>query len=183
MILSIAIGIIAAAVVTSAVAAFSRAPTRCRCPECGSATSVVLLPPVLRRNEFVHLRWCTACQWEGLGRNGPEWVEGHQVAHDSGFHWGEKGFEADFGFRFRRQQPPEPAPPHHVSGFRFANDPVPTAPPQHPSGFRFGPDPGPQHRPVFRWAAEATADGFRFKAPSPSKSTRPDGGFRWKGVA
>lgn len=185
MLISLVIGIFAAATVTLAVAVFSRAPTRVRCPECGGATKIVLLPPVLRRNQFVHLRWCPGCQWEGLGRNGPDWIPGHRLAHHSGFHWGEGRFEPDFGFRFRWTEPTAGPPPHHPSGFRFTGhaeaDPGPA---HHPSGFRFSPAPrSPVGPPIFRWAEERRGQGFSFKGPGSHPREGRSDGFNWKGVA
>jgi len=205
MLLALVVGIFVAATATLAVAGFNRAPTRSRCPECDGATKILLLPPVLRRNEFVHMRWCPACQWEGLGRNGPDWVPGKQLAHDSGFHWaGEHWFPSDFGFKFGEPEVSDQLPPHHPSGFRFIEAPdrgrsaphhpsgfrfvetpdLESTTPQDPSGFRFAqgsgkPALGP---PVFKWAEERRGPGFRFKDDDtpPKKKT---GGFDWKGVA
>lgn len=186
MLLALTIGTISAATVTLAVAVFNRSPTRSHCPECGGATKILLLPPVLRRNEFVHLRWCPRCEWEGLGRNGPDWIPGRQLAHDSGFHWGSGRFEADFGFKFRRREPSVEVPPHHPSGFRFIEEPEPEpSAPQHPSGFRFAEKPekpavGP---PVFRWAEERQGAGFQFKDDRTGAPKKKGDGFNWKGVA
>jgi len=178
------IGIVVAVSVTVAVAVFHRTPTRARCPECEGETKIVLLPPVLRQNEFVHLRWCPRCEWEGLGRNGPEWVPGKRLAHGSGFHWGDARLLPDFGFRFRRGEVSQKLPPHHPSGFRFSEDPTSeTTPAHHPSGFRFSDDSDDRvGRPaVFRWAEERSGGGFSFGRPRPSK--RKSGGFTWRGVA
>lgn len=187
MLTALTIGILTAATVTLAVAVFSRSSTRAYCPECAGATKIVLLPPILRRNEFVHLRWCPSCQWQGLGRNGPEWVQGRQLAHDSGFHWGDERFETDFGFKFRRMQQSTELPPHHPSGFRFTDEPeVAPAAPQHPSGFRFSPT-SPEREavgpPIFRWAEERQGAGFAFKDPAAEPSRSKPDGFSWKGVA
>lgn len=186
MLLAFVVGLFGAATMTLAVAAFNRSPTRAHCPECGGATKILLLPPVLRRNEFVHLRWCPRCEWEGLGRNGPDWIPGRRLAHDSGFHWGDERFEADFGFKFRPLEPSVELPPHHPSGFRFVENPeaeIPAA--HHPSGFRFAQKPekpavGP---PVFRWADEGKGDGFKFKGADKGTPKKGPGGFSWKGVA
>jgi hypothetical protein len=187
MLPALLIGIFSAAAMTVAVAAFNRAPTRSHCPECLGRTRILLLPPILRRNEFVHLRWCPRCDWEGLGRNGPDWVRGRRLAHDSGFHWGDERFQADFGFKFRHTPLSEEPPPHHPSGFRFVENAEPEPPaPHHPSGFRFSQEPedaaedrgtGPLTFP-----AEPQASGFRFKDTRDSDDKK-GGGFIWKGVA
>lgn len=183
MLEALIIGVFATAAVTLAVAAFSRAPTRARCPECRGHTEVVLLPPVLRRNQFVHMRWCPSCSWEGLGRNGPEWVRGRRIAHRSGFHWGRARFQSDFGFRFRRMVQEDQLPPHHPSGFRFAEDEqAPGSEAAHPSGFRFSGDARePSPRPSFRWGRRAEATDFEFKESDDGKGDSD--GFSWKGVA
>jgi hypothetical protein len=174
------IAILCATAVTVVVAGYSRAPTRALCPECEGPTQVVLLPPVLRKNRFVHMRWCPGCSWEGLGRNGPEWIRGRRLAHRSGFHWGRARFRSDFGFQFRPQVPSSTLPPHHPSGFRFGEH-LEAEEADHPSGFRFAEaDEAPSDRPVFRWRRSATAEDFTF-----GKREDPNGpgGFTWKGVA
>ena len=177
MLTALVIGILCATTVTVIVAVYSRAPTRVLCPECEGPTQVVLMPPVLRKNRFVHKRWCPGCSWEGLGRNGPEWVQGRRVAHRSGFHWGRARFRSDFGFQFRRQPASSTLPPHHPSGFRF-NEEITVSDADHPSGFHFATrEAEPAGRPSFRWARSAEAEDFSFGKTEPRDHP---GGFTWK---
>jgi hypothetical protein len=130
-------GILAAFLATTLATAWRRAPTRKRCPECGSAT-VAVHPELrlLKRMADVRLRWCQACSWQGWGRHGPEWIPGQPTAHDSGFFWGEDPVADDVGFQFADQPAHDThaEPPHHPSGFRFG-EPAPRPRRAHPSGF------------------------------------------------
>ena len=115
------------------------------CPSCGEATTSVSHPFWVGAERWVRRRWCTACGWQGWGRNGPVlWPERGPVSHRSGFRWGPERLPVDFGFRFR---PPLETgtitgPPAHPSGFRWAvrepaSGSVPSVGPAHPSGFRW----------------------------------------------
>lgn len=159
-------GILVAFVASTLAAAWRRAPTRAACPKCGGRTEAVRAPLWVRKAApDLTLRWCPSCEWQGMGRVGPEWVPGHPAAHGSGFYWGDERMPVDFGFRF--------APPPPVDGEE------PPEPPAHPSGFRFA---GSQARPAadeFRWARPLEASTFRWRtrrAPEP-----PDAAFRWRG--
>jgi len=101
MTLSLIAGVLAALVAVTLVSAVRRAPTRVRCPDCSRDTKAVRLPAWMRRAlPGMLLRWCPECGWEGLGRDGAEWIPGRPVAHRSGFFWGEERFPSDFGFHF-----------------------------------------------------------------------------------
>lgn len=163
-------GILAAFVAVTVAAGLRRAPTRARCPQCGTATESVQLPPWMRKSApELRVRWCPACAWEGVGREGAEMIPGRPVAHGSGFRWGMVRFQEDFGFRFADggDTPPDgpPAePPAHPSGFRFAGGPESTSCAQG-TGFTWrspevpmptGPaarseEAGPDVGPGFRW--------------------------------
>jgi hypothetical protein len=182
------VGTLAAFVAVTLAAALRRAPTRTRCPECGKATLPVQPEAwLLKRIPDVRLRWCRACNWQGWGRNGAEWVPGHPAAHDSGFHWGDDRFPEDFGFRFARQPEQEApaAPPDHPSGFRFS------APPEkpgkaHPSGFAWsgsGPtDDGADAPAGFQWGPTGSEGGARFAWGQREGRKGPPPGFNWKDV-
>lgn len=122
MFFTLLVGISAVLFVTGLAVAYHRAPTRARCPKCDGATRTVVSPFWLRWTApRLVMRWCPRCSWQGLGRAGPERIEGQKIAHDSGFHWGAERLPVDFGFVWRA--PPDsarsPAPPDHPSGFRF----------------------------------------------------------------
>lgn len=123
-------GILATFLLTTVIFAAQRAPTRVSCPECGHRTEAIHGPEWLRRGlPMVRLRWCAACGWEGVGREGPHWVPGQRIAHDSGFHWGDARTPADFGFRFASPEDEliSETPPDHPSGFRFGDSRIPQA--------------------------------------------------------
>lgn len=134
MTVSLIAGILVALVAVTSASVVRRAPTRVRCPDCGHDTDPVRLPSfVARAMPGILVRWCAACGWEGIGRDGAEWVPGRRVAHRSGFFWGEDRFPPDFGFRFAdagRSPSRGPRP----SGFAAAG--VGGHPPR-PQGFRW----------------------------------------------
>lgn len=191
-------GILVAFLATTLAAAWQRAPTNLRCPTCGEDTQPVQMPNWLRnRASTLVLRWCPACSWEGVSRVGADWVPGRPMAHDSGFHWGDERLPEDFGFTFAATPEMIPAeePPHHPSGFRFADDDAPEAEtPAHPSGFRFAtgepmtPTRPTDHPSGFAWRtrvgrptfAEAPKAGFEWGDDRPPR--KPASGFRWKDV-
>ncbi len=176
MALALAFGILAATAVALAAVGYVRAPTRLRCPECGSPTEAVLPrwgSRILTR--WISFRWCPACSWEGIGRVGPERTPGRPAAHASGFRWSKVRREDDPGFRWRPEpERPAPAePPDHPSGFRFGESGAHAAgdPPAHESGFTWAPRPEadrsprnpPDHRSGFRWGTRASGPVFRWK--------------------
>lgn len=159
-----------------------RAPTRARCPRCGSGTSAVRAQALAEAEErLVRRRWCSGCGWEGLGRNGPEWTPGHPSAHASGFHWGDERFPRDFGFHWAGDETPD-------------TPDAPTPPPDHPSGFRFSREGGAETDQegvgAFRWgSADApasvdeepgTGTRFRWGGSGPTHGAGRPGAFRWK---
>lgn len=196
MIFAAATGVLAflATVVVGLV--YRSAPTRLACPDCGESTSVLQPPPLLRRTRLLTWRWCHACGWEGMGRNGPEWRPGQRlVAHDSGFHWGDERLPEDFGFRWARQmEAPRPTrPPHHPSGFRFGQPEALESFADHPSGFswrdrpsqpaaRPAPPPATSHPSGFRWGRPA-ADAPVFEWGDQARRDETDPGFRFRGEA
>lgn len=158
-------GIFVAFLATTLAVAWRRAPTRMRCPGCGEPTAT-LQPPLwfTRMAPGFRLRWCPACSWQGVGREGPELTPGRPVSHDSGFRWGEERFPRDFGFRFAGE------PDEGTQGPGAA----PVEPPAHPSGFRFA-----QRMPlVFRWREGPGAGDFAWRTPTRRRAPRP--GFRWR---
>lgn len=189
MLLALVFGLTAVLITVIAGAVYREAPSRVECPACGGPTSLVRPPLLLRRTQVVHWRWCAGCGWEGMARPGPEWIPGRPVAHDSGFHWGRERLPEDFGFMWRMPGPPAAAPPpHHPSGFRFAQDheaqgdPGTPGPRAHPSGFRWrGSEAAPGEEPTggFRWAEPGTDAEMRFRWAH--REGRPSsGGFQWK---
>lgn len=169
MLFVILIGIAALATVVVSGIAYHRAPTRITCPTCAGATSSVRPPGVLGRTPGVTWRWCAACGWQGVGRNGPDWRPGRKVAHDSGFHWGRERLPEDFGFRWRPRpegDAPAPAePPHHPSGFRFGSSSSATS----GHGKDAPGDAGAQPPSRGRWSRPVRPD-----------TEGPEDGFRWK---
>jgi hypothetical protein len=122
MTLSLIAGVLVALVAVTFVSAVRRAPTRIHCPDCGGDTQPVRLPAwMTRAAPEMLLRWCAACGWEGLGREGAEWVPGRRIAHRSGFFWGEERMPPDFGFRFADARHPVPCGVR-PSGFAGAED-------------------------------------------------------------
>jgi hypothetical protein len=184
-------GILAAFLLSTVAFAMKRAPTRLRCPECGHPTDAIQGPEWLRRGlPSVRFRWCSACGWEGVGREGPHWVPGQRIAHDSGFHWGDERTPPDFGFRFAR--PPEQTmadtPPDHPSGFRFGDDGRDLQG-DDPPGFSWsrrtgrGPFTG-DGAPGFNWAEGQTKRGPDRRSGVDRRSstdTRSRQGRRWFG--
>ncbi|SVA96375.1 uncharacterized protein METZ01_LOCUS149229, partial [marine metagenome] len=75
-------------VVTTSVA-YLALPKGCRCPWCGTRTSSVRLPRVIRLfSSWVQRRWCSSCGWEGPSRYGPDLRSlDSPVNHDSEFRW------------------------------------------------------------------------------------------------
>lgn len=140
--------LLAASFAALTVAWLRQLPTLRLCPTCTHRTQAVLLPSLLRPlKRWIGLRWCPDCEWEGIGRNGPEFIPGRLLAHDSGFHWGADLIGENAGFHWAELAPPEPRgpsaePPAHRSGFRFGSEPTPSTRPAHPSGFDWsGPHP------------------------------------------
>lgn len=186
-----------------AIAWVKRMPTWQQCPTCQHRTQALVPPPWLKPlSRWLVIRWCPDCHWEKLGRNGPEWVPGRQVAHDSGFHWGDDVMGENMGFEWRRPEAPETVagePPHHPSGFRFAEGSEPEhRGAAHTSGFawrRRTPETGEggtkskaAHRSGFRWGERRTPDRpqdttghFAWKKPGDRRDRgKPkDGGFQW----
>jgi hypothetical protein len=133
MTLPLIAGVLVALVAVTIVSALRRAPTRIRCPDCARETEPVRLPSWVRRaTPGMLLRWCPGCGWEGIGRDGAEWVPGRPVAHRSGFFWGEERLPPDFGFRFAERTGTHPRRTPR-SGFVGAAE---RHPPQ-PYGFRW----------------------------------------------
>ncbi len=181
MILTFALGFITTATVALAAVTYRRAPTRARCPECGSRTQAVLP----RRGfglltRWLVFRWCPVCTWEGVGRVGPERIPGRPAAHVSGFHWSAHDLQQDLGFRWATHEPPGEAPsrpPDHPSGFRFASSER-GARDAHPSGFSWAPDVEGQtvtHTRLadpsgFRWGMKRYGHVFRWKEDHASGS-------------
>jgi hypothetical protein len=140
------------------------------------------------------MRWCSFCQWEGVGRKGPELVPGRRISHDSGFHWGADLLGEDMGFEWAQTEeaPPEFEPPHHPSGFKFSAPRPPAATSAPPvAGFHWAtkldPRPGrssgppPNHPSGFSWGGSTPEQtGFRFARPD-QPARRP--GFEWGGDA
>lgn len=185
MVASIVLGSLVAFVAVTAAAGVRRIPRRTSCPECGSETEPVQLPGPLRRTApELRGRWCPACSWEGVGREGPEVTPGRPTAHSSGFRWGRHRLPQDFGFRFRPgitpgPSAPPPGPPAHPSGFRFG-DAEAEGPASDPAAFTWREKDAPSDQTpdpeAFRWAdPPAQAPEFRWGEPDPS---RPP--FRWK---
>ena len=116
-----------------------RFPTAQFCPKCTNRTEGIVAPLWLRpMARWLTLRWCADCEWQGVGRTGPEYVPGRQIAHDSGFHWGadETGENMGFDWKQTEELPPLPTPPSHPSGFRFSDDePGADSPKRGRSGF------------------------------------------------
>ena len=140
--------LLAAAFAALTITWLKRLPTLHLCPTCTHRTQAVLLPRWLRPlQRWIGLRWCPDCEWEGIGRRGPEFIPGRPLAHDSGFHWGANIIGRNAGFHWAELVPPEPCdpsaqPPAHRSGFRFGGTPTPSKPRVHPSGFSWS-DPRP----------------------------------------
>ena len=128
------------------VAWLKRLPTLHMCPTCAHRTQAVLLPGLLRPlQRWISRRWCPDCEWEGVGRKGPEFIPGRPLAHDSGFHWGADVMGENAGFHWAQLEPPAPLdpsadPPAHRSGFRFGG--APSRPGSEPSAFNWS-SPGP----------------------------------------
>ena len=129
-------------------------PPRSVCPCCRAQTEAVSHALSAHTDRWVRRRWCSACGWEGWGRNGPVlWRRRGPVSHGSGFRWGPDRLEMDFGFRWAAHPAPEAEPftlvaaPAHPSGFRWAGrveEPLLTA--AHPSGFLWADDSRPDRR-------------------------------------
>ena len=193
--------LLAATFAALAAAWFKRLPTLQFCPTCTHHTQAVLLQRWLKPLErWLSRRWCPDCEWEGLGRKGPEFVVGQKVAHDSGFHWGADLVGANSGFNWAKQEQLEPmaAPPDDRSGFRFAALPEPPA--IKPPDFNWSgglpdqpappsaPEPAqasPAHPAGFSWGTDqhegGGPKGFQWKH-QPLPDDRPKG-FQWGGRA
>jgi len=179
------VGFLTSFVAVTMAAGMRRAPVRAQCPACGTDTHAVRLHPTLQKAApELRIRWCPACSWQGVGREGPAATPGRPVSHVSGFRWGSVRLPQDFGFRFAAPQVTEAdasaEPPAHPSGFRFAGDPETPPPEAHPSGFRWGEDEAPlaeaSSAPLaFRWAEPPPPAGFRW-----GESRRGASPFRWK---
>lgn len=179
---------------------------RAVCPSCGEATQgVVLARPLRVLQRLVRRRWCPACRWTGLGRNGPVlWARNGRVAHDSGFRWNARDLASNMGFCWASEADAGPAEgaAGPAPGFRWGGEEPEDAPP-HTSGFRWGDEPGGadtdaarSHPPEFRWA-RAHAPAPRIDGdPSSAVAEEPEGrarrflplsdaeravGFRWAG--
>lgn len=173
---TLVIGILTSFVAITVAAGLRRAPVRAQCPRCDGDTQSVQLPPAIRKAvPELRIRWCPACSWEGVGREGPPVIPGRPASHVSGFRWGRVRLAQDFGFRFApppvTQAEAAGEPPAHPSGFRFAAD-EDQAPPRrsHPSGFRWSESdaPAPDAPPAplaFRWAEPRPPAGFRWGEP------------------
>lgn len=184
MILAFVLGFVTTAAIALAAVTYHRAPTRIRCPECGSRTQAVLPRPGLRLlTRWLVFRWCPVCTWEGVGRVGPERIPGRPAAHASGFHWNPQDLAEDLGFQWatREASAEDPSqPPDHPSGFRFApHEPTgPVGRPAHPSGFTWARPVDPEvlarARPAdpsgFRWGTEPYGHIFRWKADDTPRS-------------
>lgn len=166
MVTTLAIGVLVTFVATTAVVAWRTAPTRARCPRCGQATAAVK-PPLWfsRAAPGFKLRWCAACSWQGMGREGPELTPGRPVAHDSGFRWGSDRFPPDFGFRFAESLP----------GGAHAGEETPSPAPDHPSGFRFA----GTRTAAFQWGRRPGSSDFAWRAPERRRDEAAP--FHWKG--
>lgn len=83
------------------------------CPKCTNRTEGIVAPLWLRpMARWLTLRWCADCEWQGVGRTGPEYVPGRQVAHDSGFHWGADETGEDMGFDWKKPKSSRPSRHH-----------------------------------------------------------------------
>lgn len=154
MITTLVAGILVAFLAVTLASALRRAPTRVLCPSCGETTKR-LKPPLWFRKAVpgMSVRWCPSCSWEGVGRDGPEWIPGHPAAHDSGFHWGEERLPPDFGFRFGDpDQEPSAGGPTRTDASGRVKVPV-----------------------VFRWRRTPDVADFSWRGPSARR-----GGFAWK---
>jgi hypothetical protein len=193
------------------VAWLKRMRTAQFCPACATNTQAVVAPfwlrPVAR---WLVVRWCPQCRWQGVGRNGPHFIRGRKLSHDSGFHWGTDEVGENAGFEWRKVEvlPPMAEPPAHRSGFRFgANPGQEQAQPKnkaHRSGFAWGGVAEPH--PAFERRQEDQQSGFswgnrrtdlagpkpktderglgRKDSPKPGKSDAGgSSGFKWGGVA
>lgn len=171
---------ILSAMVAVACAAFTvawlkRLPTLQLCPTCAHRTQAVLLPGLMRPlQRWISRRWCPDCEWEGIGRKGPEFIPGHPLAHDSGFHWGADIVGENAGFHWAQLEPPAPLDqsadsPAHRSGFRFGGAPS---------------EPRP-HSPSFDWSDSSQAapdvdEGAPNLAFSWGSRPREPGSFMWR---
>jgi len=158
--------LLAATFAVLTVAWLKRLPTLNFCPTCAHRTQAVMLPRLMRPlQRWISRRWCPDCEWESIGRKGPEFIPGRKLAHDSGFLWGANVVGENAGFQWAPLDPPE--------------SPDPSAgPPDHRSGFRFGEDPAPAK-------VRAPAPGFSWSgARPPASSIRmrdPRSAFSWGG--
>ncbi len=182
--------------------AYLALPSGRMCPRCGVPTSEILLESWWQRpaSRWLHWRWCSRCNWEGVGRRGPDVApQESPVDHESGFRWRRTASEQVPIFHWRDNAED---PPDHPAGFRWSTaddgdvspetDDVAEASqdgtPGHPSGFQWG-GPG-DDAPRFLWGVGAHA-GPRGMPSSPGR--RPNGpwylswlpprkssGFRWK---
>jgi hypothetical protein len=169
------------------------------CPDCGQDTLVVDHPLARAIGRWVSRRWCAACQWSGWGRKGPVlWRRRGPVADGSGFRWGERRLQADFGFQWKgeeRRSGRERRTPGHPSGFHFADEAsaateTESEAPSHPSGFRFREPESQQPRAADHPSGVSWGDESATSEPAPKSSfswganppRRPRGGqgFRWK---
>ncbi len=182
----ISFSLLAATFAALAAAWLKRLPTLRFCPTCTHHTQAVLLQRGLKPLErWLSRRWCPDCEWEGLGRKGPEFVVGRKVAHDSGFHWGADRLGANSGFNWSKREQPEPmaAPPDHRSGFRFAapREPPAVKPLAHPSGFNWSG--GLPDQPASPSAPEPTqaspAHPARFSSGTGQRERGGPKGFQW----
>ena len=183
-------GTLVATLIALAVTGFQRVPTHQHCPECGERTQSIVPPAWLKpTRRWVGRRWCTTCNWQGLGRIGADLVPGRRIAHDSGFHWSGVDIGPDVGFQWKASREPEAErePPDHPSGFRYAEE-LPSAPSDDPTGFRWSrreDDPSTTEQRVtddpsgFVWSRLRADDpGFDWKR----KADKKKGGFHWGGA-
>jgi hypothetical protein len=137
---------------------------------------------------WISRRWCPDCEWESIGRKGPEFIPGRKLAHDSGFLWGANVVGENAGFQWAALEPPEApdptaGPPAHRSGFRFGGGPAPTEVRGRPAGFTWS-EPRPAEpgidtrdpRSSFPWGSMPNGE-----TPGGSKARRSDGPsiFKW----
>ena len=155
MLIVVVVGAAAVLISIGGAVAYYRTPTRTFCPDCEANTAPYVGPALLRRVPGVSWRWCAACGWQGFGRQGPDWVPGRLISHDSGFHWGEERLPQDFGFKWRDapRRRAEEDEAVHPSGFRFVGggndspgDPRPNEADVHGSQARHPARPHPEFR-------------------------------------
>lgn len=160
LLLPVILGSILFAVVLAAGWSYRHWPSRRRCPVCNAETVPLAAEGLGRMLKPVFVqRWCGGCEWQGLGRPGPEFspVAG-PAAHDSGFRWNADapGPLDAFAWRDREAEATDPDPAH-PSGFRWADteEGVGEEPetPAHPSGFTWGARPSASAPPSFQWGA------------------------------